>query len=93
MLENLVIRRIRVEDAEEIGRIYSTIIKSAPKTDFRQIIEEQVRRKEEEASFVAEVDGEVVGYMISFIVYAGFGLDKSAWIATLGVAPRFMGQG
>jgi N-acetylglutamate synthase-like GNAT family acetyltransferase len=31
--------------------------------------------------------------MISYTVYAGFGLEKSAWIATLGVAPKFMGQG
>ncbi len=31
--------------------------------------------------------------MISYIVYGGFGLEKSAWIATLGVDPQFMGQG
>ena len=31
--------------------------------------------------------------MISYIVHAGFGLDKSAWIANLGVDPKFMGQG
>ena len=93
MVENLLVRRIRVEDADEIESIYRAILKSPSKTDFRQILEEQVRREEEEASFVAEIDGRVVGYMISFIVYAGFGLDKSAWIATLGVDPKFMGQG
>jgi ribosomal protein S18 acetylase RimI-like enzyme len=42
---------------------------------------------------VAEIDGRVVGYMISYTMYAGFGLDKSAWIATLGVDPKFMGCG
>ena len=31
--------------------------------------------------------------MISYIVYGGFGLEKSAWIATLGVDTKFMGQG
>jgi predicted N-acetyltransferase YhbS len=93
VLENLVIRKIRVEDADEISRIQASIIKSPTHTDFRRVIEGQVRKEDEEASFVAEIDGKVVGYMISYIIYAGFGLDKSAWIATLGVDPRFMGQG
>ena len=93
VIENLVIRKISVEDADEINRIQAGIIKSPKNTDFRRIIEGQVRKEDEEVSFVAEIDGKVVGYMISYIVYAGFGLDKSAWIATLGVDPRFMGQG
>jgi len=31
--------------------------------------------------------------MISYILTAGFGMAKSAWIATLGVDPNCMGQG
>ena len=93
VIENLVIRKIRVEDADGISRIQAGIIKSPNDTDFRRIIEGQVRKEDEEASFVAEIDGKVVGYMISYIIYAAFGLDKSAWIAELGVDPRFMGQG
>jgi N-acetylglutamate synthase-like GNAT family acetyltransferase len=31
--------------------------------------------------------------MISYIVTGGFGEAKSAWIATLGVDPNFMGMG
>ncbi len=31
--------------------------------------------------------------MISYIVYGGYGLEKSAWIATLGVDPKWMGRG
>ena len=42
---------------------------------------------------MAVIDGKVVGYMISYIIFGGFGLEKSAWIATLGVDPKFMGQG
>jgi len=92
LLENLQIRKIKAEDASDISQIQSAITKSSPTIDFRQIIEEQVR-KDEDVSFVAEVDGRVVGYMISYIVFGGFGLEKGAWIATLGVAPKFMGQG
>ncbi len=90
--KDLVIRKIKPEDADEISRIEAVITKSPDKTDFRQIIVKQVR-KDEDASFVAEIDGKVVGYMISYTVYAGFGVEKSAWIATLGVDPKFMGQG
>ena len=93
VVKNLLIRRLKKEDADDMSRIQTAITKSPTKMDFRRIIEEQIRKEEEEASFAAEIDHRVVGYMISHIVYAGFGLDKSAWIATLGVDPKYMGQG
>lgn len=92
LVENLQIRKIETEDASDIGNIQAAITKSPTNIDFRQIIEDQVR-KDEDVSFVAEIDGRVVGYMISYIVFGGFGLEKGAWIATLGVDPKFMGQG
>jgi ribosomal protein S18 acetylase RimI-like enzyme len=88
---NFLIRRIKIEDADDIGRIQASITKSPAKIDFRQIIEEQVQ-SDKDASFVAEIDGRVVGFMISRIVYGGFGLEKGAWIVTLGVEPQFMGR-
>ena len=88
----MLIRRINAEDTDDISRIQGVITKDPLKVDFRRIIGEQLRRAED-ASFVAEVEGKVVGYMISYIVYGGYGLEKSAWIAMLGVDPRFMGQG
>ena len=91
-MENLLIRKIDIEDADDLSRIQAEITKSAQRIDFRQIIKRQLR-KNEDASFVAEIDGKVVGYMISYIVYGGFGLEKSAWIATLGVDPKLMGEG
>ena len=93
VVNNLRIRKIKLEDAADMSRIQTAITKSPTHTDFRRIIGDQIRKEEEEASFAAEVNGRVVGYMISYIVHAGFGLDKSAWIATLGVDPKYMGQG
>jgi ribosomal protein S18 acetylase RimI-like enzyme len=90
--ENFLVRSMKIEDADDIGRIQASITKSPAKIDFRQVIEEQVQG-DKDASFVAEIDGRVAGFMISYIVYGGFGLEKSAWIATLGVDPQFMGQG
>ena len=91
-VKDLEIRRIQVGDAADISKIQSAITKSPATIDFRHIIEDQVR-KGEDASFVAVIRGKVVGYMISYIVFGGFGLEKGAWIATLGVDPKFMGQG
>ena len=91
-LKNVTIRGIRPEDGEEIAKIQSAITKAPSEIDFRRVIEEQVNQKEG-ASFVAEADGKIAGYMISYIIYGGFGLGKSAWIATLGVHPKYMGQG
>ncbi|MCK4818050.1 GNAT family N-acetyltransferase [bacterium] len=92
LIEKILIRKIKIEDADAISGIQDSITKSDEKADFRHIIETQIRKKGEEASFVAEIEGRVVGYMISYIVYAGYGLDKSAWIASLGVDQKYMGQ-
>ncbi len=92
MIQGLKIRRITPEDAKDLERIQSLITKSPSKTDFKKIIQEQLNR-DKDVSLVAEVDGKVVGYMISYMIYAGFGIDKSAWIATFGIDPKFMGQG
>lgn len=87
------IRRIRADDAMDISRIQSAITQSPVNVDFRNILEDQVR-KGEDASFVAVMGEKVVGYMISYTVFGGFGLEKgAAWIATLGVDPKYMGQG
>ena len=91
-MDNFQIRRLRVEDAEEITRIYAEITRRPVEPDFKKVVEEHAQ-SEDEACFVAEHQSKVVGFMISYILTAGFGETKSAWIATLGVDPNFMGQG
>ena len=91
-MDNIRIRKLKKEDAEEISKIYADITMNAVSPDFRRVVEDHALA-EENACFVAEIDGRPVGFMISYILTAGFGDTKSAWIATLGVAPNFMGQG
>jgi ribosomal protein S18 acetylase RimI-like enzyme len=91
-VEGLVIRSARLEDADEISKIQAVITKSSDRMEFARILQEH-DADGEDASFVAEKDGKVVGFMISYIVLSGFGFEKSAWIASLGVDPKFMGQG
>ena len=91
-MENISIRKLEIEDAEQIGRIYSDITQKPVKDDFKNLVERHARRTED-ACFVAELEGKVVGFMVSYILTLGFGIEKSAWIATLGISPHFMGQG
>jgi ribosomal protein S18 acetylase RimI-like enzyme len=91
-VENVQIRRLKAEDAEEICRIYAAITRKPASADFKRVVEDHARQ-EDGACFVAEMNGRVVGFMIGTILTAGFGMAKSAWIATLGVSPDHMGQG
>lgn len=86
------IRRLRNDDADEVGRIYTAITRQPVRVDFRRIVTDHAER-EDSACFVAEIDGKVVGFMITYILTAGFGMSESAWIATMGVSPDQMGQG
>jgi ribosomal protein S18 acetylase RimI-like enzyme len=91
-VDDVLIRRLKVEDANDISRIQESITKTPVTDDFKHDIEGHAQHVGE-ASFVAELQGSVVGYMISYILTGSFGMEKSAWIALLGVDPKYMGQG
>ena len=91
-MKNITIRRLRAEDGRQIGEIYTAITRDPAEADFEHIVRDQAG-KPEDASFAAEHDGKVVGYMISTIMTGIFGIKKSAWISMMGVHPKFMGQG
>ena len=91
-MENLHIRRMKTEDVGEISRIYAAITRKPVEADFRRVLEEHAGH-ERDACVVAEAGGRTVGFMISYILTGGFGMAQSAWIATMGVDPDFMGQG
>jgi ribosomal protein S18 acetylase RimI-like enzyme len=92
-MDNLLIRTLKNEDSDAVNRIYHSIVKNSEKIDFRRVIEEQTLVSNGAPSFAAELNGEVVGFIISYILAGGFGSDKGAWIATICVDPRFMGKG
>jgi N-acetylglutamate synthase-like GNAT family acetyltransferase len=91
-MQNILIRSATPGDAGAMNRILSDVSKTSPRVDFGRITSGR-SCKGEDASLVAEVDGKVIGFMISYVFDGGFGLERSAWIATLGVSPGFMGKG
>ncbi len=92
-MKNFQIREIDLADAEAIQRIRSLISKEDADVDIEKIINQQTGKLTKLASIVALIDNKVVGYMISNVLHAGFGLQKSAWIVAMGVDPAFMGLG
>ena len=92
VVENILIRRMKAEDAEAIAKIDEAVEKRPTLLDFKQIVADEVKKRED-ASYVAEIKGKVVGYMISYISYGNFGAERCAWIARFGVEPKRMGQG
>lgn len=91
-MEDVLIRKLKKEDAGAIDRIYASITKKSLECDFVRMVSE-LAVSSGNMSYVADKNGEVVGYMISYLLLGGFGIDKSAWIADVGVAPKLMGQG
>jgi ribosomal protein S18 acetylase RimI-like enzyme len=79
-------------DAEAIGKIDAAITKAPSQLDFKQIVSEEIKRAVD-TSYVAEIKGKVVGFMISYMTYGNFGAERCAWIAMFGVDPKWMGQG
>jgi ribosomal protein S18 acetylase RimI-like enzyme len=91
-MDNVLIRKLETKDADVICKILADITQTPVKTDFNLIVKAHAQ-KHEDACFVAELDGRVIGFMISYILTGSFGLEKSAWIAMLGVNPEYMGRG
>ncbi len=93
MKAEVQIREITLDDVDAIQQIGQEISEDAIDIDFKKVIGDKIRKGEESTCLVAESNGKVVGYMISNLLYAGFGLKRSAWIVTIGVKPEYMGKG
>jgi ribosomal protein S18 acetylase RimI-like enzyme len=91
--DTITIREISLEDADSIYDIRRAISEDDGEVNFTKVIEQQLAEGSGRSCLVALINGEVVGYMMSTSLYAGFGMKKSAWIMAIGVHPEFMGQG
>jgi ribosomal protein S18 acetylase RimI-like enzyme len=91
--EQVTVRKLSSADAPSLERITRAVTGDGLSIDFRSVVQARIAEDGGETSMVAEMDGEVVGYMIAQIIHGGFGLERGAWIVTLGVDPEFMGRG
>lgn len=87
------IRKMQLEDIKDIERIYTLITPLPLRANFKELVEDPSERSEAETTcFVAELEGRVVGFMISHVMNLRFGMEKSVWLAAMGVDPKHMGQ-
>ena len=91
-MQKLIIRNLKIGDSEDISRIQESITKEPSTIDYHKVVQEEVK-KDNSVNVVAELDGKVVGFIITYILHGGFGLEKSAWIGLFGVEPKYMGSG
>lgn len=88
------IRKLSFEDINQIKSIREAISGDDDiEVDFHKLLKQHISNSEDNVTLVAEAEGKVVGFMMSTILYAGFGIRKSAWIMSIGIHPDFMGRG
>ena len=87
------LRKLTAKDIPQIIAIHGIITKkSAHGRWVRQMVKDHLR-KQEGVGFVAQKDGQLVGFIIGEIKGEGFGLEKSGWLEVVMVHPRHMGTG
>jgi len=82
--------------ARDIPRIIAIHGAITKKKSHRRWVRQMVKdhlRKQEGVGFIAEKEGQVVGFIIGEIKGEGFGLEKSGWLEVVMVHPRHMGTG
>ena len=87
------LRKLTARDIPQIITIYGAITK---KKVYRRWVQQMVKdhlRRPEGVGFVAEKEGQVVGFIIGEMKGEGFGLEKSGWLEVVMVHPRHMGTG
>ena len=91
-MAEIQIRKLRKGDGKAVMNIIKSIAKRSITIDYEKIINEESGRRDN-GSFVAIADDVVVGFVISYVLSGVFGIEKSAWIAMIGIDPRYMDQG
>jgi ribosomal protein S18 acetylase RimI-like enzyme len=87
------LRKLTAKDIPQIIAIHSAITKKRARRRWvRQMVKDHLR-KQEGVGFVAEKEGQVMGFIIGEIKGEGFGLEKSGWLEVVMVHPRHMGTG
>jgi ribosomal protein S18 acetylase RimI-like enzyme len=87
------LRALTIRDIPQIIAIHNAITKKKASRRWAQKIVKEHLRKQQGVGFVAEKEGQVVGFIIGEMKGEGFGLEKSGWVELIMVHPRHMGTG
>src|SRR4030043_2137377 len=85
--------KLTARDIPQAIAIHSAITKKKASRKWVQQMVKDHLRKQEGIGFVAEKEGQVVGFIIGEIKGEGFGLEKSGGLGGVMVHPRQRGRG
>ena len=92
-LENLKIRGLKTEDLDAIVKIDEKVLGENRK-DYWERKLKSMNNKSSQISLVAEVEGEVVGFILGDVSGWEFGVPETVgWVDTIGVEPGFQKKG
>lgn len=86
------IRLITQDDIPQVVGIQSRITRREVSDLWQRMLLRHVD-SEDQVAFVAEEDGQVIGFIIGEIKVGGFGSEVTGWVEMMGVAPEKMGSG
>jgi predicted N-acetyltransferase YhbS len=92
-LENVKIRALRKDDLDAIVEVERKVLGQVRK-DYWDKKLETIDPRASQASFIAEREGVVVGFILADVSGWEFGVpDATGWIDTIGVDPSFQKKG
>jgi predicted N-acetyltransferase YhbS len=92
-LQNIKIRLLKKDDLEAIVKIDEKILREN-RRDYWERKLELMNNKSNQVSLVAEVEGNVVGFILGDVSGWEFGVpDTVGWIDTIGIDPVYQKQG
>ena len=92
-LENLKIRGLKTEDLDAIVKIDEKVLGENRK-DYWERKLKSMNSKSSQISLVAEVEGEVVGFILGDVSGWEFGVPETiGWMDTIGVDPAYQKKG
>jgi ribosomal protein S18 acetylase RimI-like enzyme len=91
-MKESIIRQMKLEDVPYIIRIDEKIVGHPNEAKYRDKIPGYIGRCPE-ACLVAEIEGEIVGFILGDIRGWDFGIPLSGWIEIVGVAPHWQEKG
>jgi ribosomal protein S18 acetylase RimI-like enzyme len=91
-MSDISVRLMREKDVAAAARINKAITRKGASARWTKMVETNIEFHHGEC-LVAELRGQVIGFIIGEMKEFAFGAERSGWIEVLGVHPRFMGRG
>jgi len=95
-MTEITVRPMNKMDISQAANIHRKVVREGLSQGMDYEIEElfvSFIKKSPKTCLVAEIDNNVVGFVIGVIKEWGFGVERSGWIEMIEVDPKFMGKG